>query len=187
MDDGITLCIHGWHKRQFKSDDVSERSRNSMKRSRERSKPDAVNVHVNAPDTDTDTEREKDSPLPSQNSLGPEYEPVGHLATSLGNDVAYGPWVMHQGKLGRPAAWIEYAIRHCPPERFSPRYLEGMLRSYDRNGLPKDANGALPKPLERLTVTNKTPKQAADEAMARAMATAEQSRQEGLAQKKKPT
>ncbi len=46
-EDWSILKIHGWENRQFKSDDISARSKPAMQRSRERSQEPELNVHVN--------------------------------------------------------------------------------------------------------------------------------------------
>lgn len=58
--DGVTLHIHGWEKRQFKSDNVSARTAGWRERSGERSQ----NVPVNGPDTETDTETDTEHKKP---------------------------------------------------------------------------------------------------------------------------
>jgi hypothetical protein len=61
-DDGIRLMIHGWHRRQFKSDDITDRTARSKQRQRERSQERCEerhgNVAGNGPDTDTEAETE---------------------------------------------------------------------------------------------------------------------------------
>lgn len=58
-EDWSVLAIHGWENRQFKSDDVSSRSRESMQRSRERSPKQPVNVHLAGARSETETEQNK--------------------------------------------------------------------------------------------------------------------------------
>ena len=53
--DGMHYAIHGWGKRQFKSDSSTDR----VKRFRERSSNDSETVIETRPDTDTDTDTEQ--------------------------------------------------------------------------------------------------------------------------------
>lgn len=67
--DGSRLSMHGWDKRQFKSDDVSARSKESMRRSREHPREQPVNVHLAGARSETDTETEKKPPNPLSGEL----------------------------------------------------------------------------------------------------------------------
>jgi len=52
--DGYHYAVHGWNKRQYKSDTSTER----VKRFRKRFRNDAVTAYETGPDTETDTETE---------------------------------------------------------------------------------------------------------------------------------
>ena len=52
--DGYHYAVHGWDKRQYKSDTSTER----VKRFRKRFRNDAVTAYETGPDTETDTETE---------------------------------------------------------------------------------------------------------------------------------
>ncbi len=148
--DTKTMKIHGWEKRQFKSDDVSARSAASMQRSRER----RVNVHVNEPDTDTDTElKNKQKVSELVGSVGPEYKPVADLAESLTADPSWCMWVSRMARLGYAAAWIDYTIRTLAGKnQLQQRIAAGMLKNLAADGgPPKSANGRIiPKPEQSL-------------------------------------
>jgi hypothetical protein len=61
--DGKSLSVHGWSNRQFKSDDITARTKASKERSRERSKGGTSERAGNVPRvraTDSDTESDKD-------------------------------------------------------------------------------------------------------------------------------
>jgi hypothetical protein len=81
-DDKQTLCIHGWDRRQFKSDDVTARTKASKERSRERSHP-STGERASRARSETDSETEKKNPIPSNSISG-----LGGDASRVRGDVA---------------------------------------------------------------------------------------------------
>ena len=175
--DGVTLHIHGWEKRQFKSDDVTARTAAHKERSKERSE----NVPANVLRTETETEqnRTEGEPLPPTLILGTEFTRIGFLAEELGGDPSYAMWVAHSGRLGFPAEWIEAALRRCPKGKLGTDYLSGILRGYQREGgPPKQPSGAAVKTSEPIMDPEKVRK-----ALEACKAAEQQSISEGLARK----
>lgn len=98
--DGKTMSIHGWKKRQFKSDNISARTVGWRERSRER----PVNVPVNGARTETDTETEQKTPLTPRKRGKP---------SATANDSVLPPWLPAQNL----NAWFAHrvAINHPVP------------------------------------------------------------------------
>lgn len=148
------LSIHGWHKRQCKSDDSYAR----VKRFRNgEGNVSETAPHACASDTEQIQNRGREDSLPPTLVLSEEFTRLGFLAEELGSDPSYAVWVGHSARLGFPADWIDAALRRCPKAKFSVDYLSGILRGYQREGGPPKAapNGKgceTPKPeLKALT------------------------------------
>ncbi len=188
--DGARLSIHGWNKRQFKSDDVSSRTAGWRERSCERSQ----NVPVNGPDTDTDTEQKKDPPTPRKR--GKPAAPADELVLPAWMPAeVWSEFVEMRKKLKVPTP---QSFKHIVKELGRLRALghspEAVLSRSIINSwagvfaVPTErVNGFhssdKPKPPEPITITNKSREQVANEAMARAREQEQQSRREGAARK----
>ena len=126
------LRIHGWDKRQCKSDDSYAR----VKRFRnENGNVSETLPRVRASDTDTDTEQ--NTPLPPTVELAAEYQTVGLWAEQFAGDPC---WALQVGRWGLsefPAGWIKLAIQSAATaEKLNFKYVEGILRGYQREGGP---------------------------------------------------
>lgn len=136
------LRIHGWNKRQYKSDVSTDR----VKRYREGIMKRFNNVPLagarSETDTDTDTETEGNppTPLPIVKQPGKEHHDVGQWAIEIMGDISWGQWVDDQGRIGHPADWVRAAIEKALSAGKRERtYVAGILRGYQRDGGPPKA------------------------------------------------
>ncbi len=142
------LMIHGWKKRQFKSDDVTARTEAFRERSRERSENGSAHVR-GIPETETDTEKNKQKVRVLVGSVGPEYKPIAELAESLTADPSWCMWVSRMARLGYAADWIDYTLRTLAGKnQLKQQIAAGMLKNLAADGGPpkQSRNGVMPKP-----------------------------------------
>lgn len=127
------LTLHGWSKRQRRTDDVAARVSKHRETHRKRYTEAPCNVtetlpHARATDTDTETETEKREipPYPPLGVVSPEpeakpllastpkeIERVAALATAMLSDLTAGDvWITHCVGFAQtyPAAWVEMVI-----------------------------------------------------------------------------
>lgn len=140
------LQPHNWNGRQFKSDDVTKRTRESMRRSRQGN----VNVHVTAPDTDTDTEEKQ-----RQNRGEAEAErarPFILYEQALGqpvpNRIVAERLIFLEGEFGLEC--LEHCLKAAAlAEAYDIRYVEKILKRHQRDGCEDRpiANSAAPADL----------------------------------------
>ncbi len=144
--DGVTLHMHGWEKRQFKSDNVSARTAGWRERSGERSQ----NVPVNGPDTETEQIQNRNPPTPhggngvvaSLSLLDPkaqtEATALGQWAIDLSSDLSMGGAVTGWAKMSFSLPVIRRALEEAHASKnFGHKFVLGIIRRLDANGIPE--------------------------------------------------
>jgi hypothetical protein len=147
------LMIHGWNKRQYKSDvstDRVKRFRNACGNVSE------VLPHGRGAQTELPRDRDRDRdrtplppgggngvvcsiPIPSSKPADPEVQSVANWAENLRPGTGLSRWVTDIATVPYPAWWIREAIEiGLSGQQLGSKFLRGILRRFAEEGKPEN-------------------------------------------------